>query len=207
MSHFKTEDEARTAWSDAIFLAKKGEGRTALAIFYRLANDGYQGAAYTIGSLFERGLGDTPADGVKAEEWYQRAVLENNDAEARFHLARVILRNHTQVDEEGRRRIDYALMLWRELSDEGYDKAAIALGSAFFEGALVDRDIKRSEYYFQKAADSGYIIAFVFLSRIAWIQKKPCRAIMLRLSAICRFSVVFFKNQADDRLFLMPYGK
>lgn len=204
---FVNEAEAQKAWSDAVVLAKQGHYATSLAIFLRLANDGYCGAAYVVGYLFECGIGDVPRDLQQAEIWYERTVAEGDDEDARYDLARVILCRSTAFPgsvESG--RINFALGLLEDLASSGNPYAAIHLGSVYLEGRSVPRDLEYASVLLERAADRGFVIAFVQLSRIALRKGSLLGAVLLRLKAAFRALVIMFHNVDDRRLFLMHRG-
>jgi TPR repeat protein len=204
---FASDEEAQRAWDDARSLAMQGRWATALAIYMRLSDDGYAPVAYTVAHILERGPTDVPQDLAKAEEWYERAVTESDDPDARLRLAGVILRRRSEIKcPDDKSRVDYALHLLHELADGGNPYAALYLGRVYSEGKFLPRSFERAEHFFQKAADQEFVFAFVELSRIAFRTRRPLRAISLRVQAHLKVIRIMCSGLNDKRLFLVHPG-
>lgn len=154
---FKSDDDALKAWNDAATFARRGEWSTALAIYLRLADDCYEGAASVVAQIFERGPGDVAPDPAKAEEWYELAVAEGTDPDDKFLLARLIFRREHEEQVSPRKpRVEYALLLLDDLVKDRNPYAALFLGMLNFEGKQPPQNYAAAERYFEIAAEQEF---------------------------------------------------
>lgn len=201
-------EEVEQAWSDGTERAKAGDYATALDAFIRCAETGHLvGASFAVGHFYERGPDGVPKDLMKAERWYRRAIAEDNSNDARFHLAKIILAQHrdgkSTVDRE---RSDEAVALLRELAGEGDPYALLYLGMLAFDGIAVPRSLDDAERLFSGAADQGFVVALIQLSRVAFAKGERFRAIRLRIRATARVLALFVREPNDKRLAFMHQG-
>lgn len=203
---FESDAAALDAWRDAIALAKNGRYAEALAIFTSLSDQGYLGAAYIVGWLYEKSENEFPDNMELAEKWYERAVAENGEQECRFHLAKMILRRGPADNPDPIARQEYATHLLRDLSAEGYVRADIFLGCMYLEGDVVEHDLDKAEAFFLKAADAGYAIAFALLGRLSSRKRRYLKFLNYTLLASIHTLKLYFKDRQDDRLFMITQG-
>jgi TPR repeat protein len=202
---FASEADARRAWDDAVALAKEGRYATALAIFQRIADNGYYGAAYAAANLLERGAGDLPSDLGAAEQWYARAADEDGDLDAKFDLARIILRRN-ELHSEAHERAEQAVQLLTELAKGGHIHSIIFLGLLYLEGRDVPRDPSLADNFLQQAARRKFVVAILKLSRLEFAKGHLLQGLTLRLRAFWLTLSIMRRNPNDPRLSYVHAG-
>ncbi len=93
-------------------------------------------------------------DYVFAMEEFTRLAEKENNAEARYQLARMVENGWGVPADE----IE-ALRLYRLAAEAGDEKAALKVGNAHYTGKLAEKDYGQAMKWFQKAADKGSYLA------------------------------------------------
>lgn len=91
-----------------------------------------------------------------AERWLLKSA-EAGSIEGRFQLA-----THYERMRAGQRAIEEH----KKLAEDGYAPAMYLLGSIYYGGTLVDRDIHKAVKFFEQAKNAGHLPAMGYLSRI-----------------------------------------
>ncbi|WP_428685234.1 tetratricopeptide repeat protein [Sphingopyxis sp.] len=109
-----------------------------------------------MGEILSREEGESSSD--VAERWLLRSA-EAGSIEGRFQLA-----THYERVRAGQRAIEEH----KKLAEVGYAPAMYLLGSIFYSGTLVDRDIHKAVKFFEQAKNAGHLPAMGYLS---WIYR------------------------------------
>ena len=118
-------DEGWAAYED-------GDFETALSIFRALAQQDNGSAQFTLGRMFDNGLG-VPQDAAKALEWYRLAAA-NEDRVAQFLLGLKYIRGDgIERDPEN------AARWFARSARHGYASAQLNLGTLYATGEGVER--------------------------------------------------------------------
>lgn len=126
-----------------------GDGRGALAAWTPLAEGGSLRAQYSLGLLYERGLGSVSAQAGKAAHWYARAAAEG-DPDARNNLARMYAEGRGVPQNAAR-----AVALWREAAADGHTMARYNLGLSLYRGKGTEKDVAAGREQIRAAAEAG----------------------------------------------------
>ena len=117
--------------------------------WYRLgAEQGYAGAQFNLGVMYDRGKG-VPEDDVEAVRWY-RLAAEQGDADAQSNLG-VKYANGEGVPED-----DVEAVRWYRLAaEQGYAGAQLYLGFMYAQGGGVPKDAVHAYAWLSIAAAQG----------------------------------------------------
>ena len=96
-----------------------------------------------------------------------------------------------------RERTDEAITLLDSLAEEDDPYALIYLGELAIEGIAVSKSFDRAEHMFSRAADQGFVVASIQLSRVAFAKGQYFRAIGFRLRAAARAIALFAREPYD----------
>jgi len=126
-----------------------GKGGEALTHWRPLAEAGSVRAQYSLGLLYERGLGSVSASVGRAAHWYARAAAEG-DPDAQNNLGRMYAEGRGVPENPAR-----AVALWRAAAAAGHVLARYNLGLALYRGAGTDKDVAAGLKEIRGAAEAG----------------------------------------------------
>lgn len=185
------EPDPRRLW-DALH-SLKANPLDALSMFEDLAEGGsrlslvYMGDAY----LYGRGVKENKGKG----ERLLRRASSLGSIEAVYTLARYY---------EGLKEFDRARIEFCKIANRGYSPALYMLGSFYYYGEGVKKDIDKAIYYWNLAESAGHLIAKQW---IVWLYKHYKKGITFRIRAYAKqisltFPLVVTKvrNPNSDRL-------
>jgi hypothetical protein len=133
-------------FDDGVAAMQQGDYGKALDVWQTDANAGDARAQYSIGYLYQFGLG-VPADVFKAKEWYEKSAAQNN-ADALYALGLLC-----EAGKVGPRDLALALVYYHKAADTGAQAdAEYALGRMILRGRGVARDPKEGIKWLKKAA-------------------------------------------------------
>ena len=109
-----------------------------------------------LGETLSREEGESTRD--LAEHWLQKSAKAGS-IEGRFQLA-----THYERFAAGQKAVEEH----KKLAEDGYAPAMYLLGTIFYSGTLVDRDIHKAVKFFEQAKNAGHLPAMGYLS---WIYR------------------------------------
>lgn len=193
-SRFRDDDHALTAWNDGVSLVERGEYASAVAVFVRLAEQHYEGAAEVLARIYETGGHGVEIDLAEAKAWYEVAVRDEASASGRLGLARVLLLSDLPSDHQ------IAIALLEEANAEGDVHASLTLATLLEAGHRLPKDIDRAMALYRSAAARGYVYATTRLAVIASQRNERVEAIKLRAKAAIEAMKIAKRDPNDDRL-------
>lgn len=147
--------------------ARSNDPRSAQRWYLAAAERGHAGAQFRLGMQLWEGSSTPSAEAAawcqraadqdlkEALEWYRgaarqwyEALAAEDDAEARYQLAKIHLR-----DPKGPKEEKIALKQFTEAANQGHPLAATYLGVMYANGIGVGKDATRAEQLFTKAID------------------------------------------------------
>ena len=132
--------------------ARVGDFAAALAQWRPLANDGNVEAQFSLGAIYETGLG-VPADPTVAAGWYAQAAGRGH-AKAQYNLAIMY------ADGRGVPRDDLRAALWlRKAAEQNHGKAQYNLGIFYEAGRGLTKDETQARFWYGRAAANGIELA------------------------------------------------
>jgi len=126
----------------------KGDYERALSLWQQRAAKNDPVAQFSIGVMYERGLG-VAVDTAEAVRYY-RTAAKAGFAAAQFNLGAAY--------ESGRgleKSLPQAAHWWRQAADQGFTRAQYNLGVLYYYGWGVDKDLKEAARLFELAAAAG----------------------------------------------------
>lgn len=133
-------------FDDGVAALQHGDYQKALEAWQKDADAGEARSQYSIGYLYQFGLG-VPADLSKAKEWYEKAAAQNN-ADALYALGILY-----ESGKAGPRDLTQAMTYYRKAADSGNQAdAEYAVGRMILRGRGVPRDPKEGVKWLKKAA-------------------------------------------------------
>ena len=131
-----------------------GEGvvmnkKKALKWYYKSASQNNPIAQFNIGKSFDLNI-CSPLNEIEATKWYIESA-NNGHAEAECNLALKYEFGKGGLEENYFKALD----LYGSSANKGCSEAQFNLGYIFFEGEIVQIDLLRSLYWFQKAANQN----------------------------------------------------
>lgn len=149
-------------YEDGVDAAKRGDFKTAVALFRPLADKGVVEAQYSLGVCYERGLG-VPESATEAVKWYKLAAAKG-DVRAQYNLA--------VMAESGRGlKADpaEAAKWYRMAAAKGEPHAQYSLGTMLLDGRGAAKNDAEAASWFRKAADQDLpeaqvALAFMYLN-------------------------------------------
>ncbi|HIJ37816.1 MAG TPA: sel1 repeat family protein [Rhodospirillaceae bacterium] len=132
---------------EGVSALQRGDYSKAMEIWAPAAEAGQAAAQYSLGYLYQFGLG-VSADLGKAKEWYEKAALANN-ADALYALGLMY-----ETGKSGRKDLNEALRLYRKAAASGQQAdAEYAVGRMILRGRGVARDPEEAIKWLKKAAE------------------------------------------------------
>jgi len=133
-------------FDDGVAAMQQGDYGKALEVWSADANAGDARAQYSLGYLYQFGLG-VPMDLFKAKEWYEKAAAQNN-ADALYALGLLY-----EAGKAGPRDLAQAMAYYRKAADTGVQvDAEYAVGRLILRGRGVARDPAEGLKWLKKAA-------------------------------------------------------
>ncbi len=127
---------------------ERGDYATALKEWRPLADQGYAGAQFNLGLIYENGYG-VAQDYAEAAKWY-RLAAEQGFAGAQFNLG-LKYSNGQGVPQE----YPEAVKWYRLAAFQGHAKAQRNLGIMYNEGQGVPQDYAEAVKWYRRAAEQG----------------------------------------------------
>ena len=132
--------------------ARVGDFAAALALWRPLAKDGNVEAQFSLGAIYETGLG-VPADPTVAAGWYAQAAGRGH-AKAQYNLAIMY------ADGRGVPRDDLRAALWlRKAAEQNHGKAQYNLGIFYEAGRGLTKNETQARFWYGRAAANGIELA------------------------------------------------
>ena len=135
---------AVAGWDEGIAAYQRGDYATALKEFEPLAEQGYAGAQYNLGLMYDKGHGFAQ-DYKQASQWYRKAAEQGftnaqHNLGQLYHLGQGVVQEHKE-----------AVRWFRKASEQGHASAQHDLGLMYKRGQGVNQDYKEPGRYFQVA--------------------------------------------------------
>lgn len=128
----------------------------AMAAWQKGATAGDARAEYSLGYLYEFGLG-VPADNGQAKTWYDKAAAAKN-GDALYALGRMY-----ESGDAGSRSLTQAMADYKAAADAGSGDGAYAVGRMLLRGMGANADPAQAVTWLQKAAGKGIPAAYYML--------------------------------------------
>jgi hypothetical protein len=144
-------------FEDGLAAYKRGDYKTAVAIWTIGANKGDAKAQNNLGLMCAKGLG-VPQDYKQAVAWFRKAA-ERGDAEASNNLGLAYSKG-LGVPRDDKRAVSW----FRKAAEEGYAEAQDNLGAMYANGRGVSQDYKQAAAWIRKAAEKGSARAQIHLA-------------------------------------------
>jgi uncharacterized protein len=128
--------------------ANQGNFSTALQEFRPLADQGIALAQYSLGVMYNKGMG-VPRSSEKAIMWWQRAAAQG------FVIAQYNLGNVYHDGLGVRRNYKTAIKWWKLAAEQGQADAQNNLGTMYRQGRGISQDYELSARWYRLAADHG----------------------------------------------------
>ncbi|MBI1890997.1 MAG: SEL1-like repeat protein [Burkholderiales bacterium] len=127
---------------------KRADYTTAIEGLKKLAEKDYAPAQFSLGSMYEEGIG-LPKDEEQAAHWYRKAATAG-EVKAEYNLAMMY------SDGRGVKKDDQQAAHWyTKASYHGYDSAQYNLGVMYATGTGVPKNDKEASYWYLKASHRG----------------------------------------------------
>jgi uncharacterized protein len=144
---------------DGLAAYKRGDFKTAVAIWTPAANKGDAKAQNNLGLTYAKGQG-VPQDYNQAVSWYRKAA-ETGYAEAQNNLGLTYAKGQGVPQD-----YNQAVSWFRKAADQGYAEAQINLGAMYANGRGVSQDYDQAVSWFRKAAEKGSPRAQIYLASL-----------------------------------------
>jgi TPR repeat protein len=189
-TNFRDVNHALATWNDGVSLVEDGNYVAAIAVYRRLAEKNYQGAAEVLARIYESGGPGVPIDLNESRAWYEVAIREEGGAEATLGLVRILLRSTLHED------CVRGIKLLEQAVSDGDMHSVMTYATMCEVGFIVQQDLNRAKNLFEQASSAGYIYALGRLDRIALKEKQYIRFFMLRIKiALAVFQISRLKSQ------------
>ena len=130
---------------DASAAYHHGDYATALRLFRPLADQGFPGAQYNLGVMYQQGKG-VPQDYSEAAKWF-RLAADQGVPSAQANLG-FLYKQGTGVPQD----FSEALKWWRKAADQGEAVAELNLGLMYADGQGVPQDYVQAHMWLNLAA-------------------------------------------------------
>jgi hypothetical protein len=147
------------AVEDGLAAYKRGDYKTAAAIWTIAANKGDAGAQNNLGLLYDKGQG-VAQDYQQAVSWYRKAA-DQGYAEAQNNLGLTYAKG-VGVSQDDKQAVSW----FRKAADQGYAEAQDNLGAMYANGRGVSQDYKQAAGWFRKAAEKRSARAQIHLASL-----------------------------------------
>lgn len=142
---------------------QRSDWRGAIKEFRELAEQGGINAQYTMGLMYEQGLG-VAEDADEAKQWYLRAAKKDK-AEAQYRLGLLY-----EAGTNGGQDIESALIWYRRAASQKFAAAEYKLRSAYHLGRGVAKDAAVAKLWLQRAANHGDTEAQIVLGEMLFAE-------------------------------------
>lgn len=119
--------------------------------YFKSAKQGHSKGQYNLAGFYETGEEFLDKDLTKAEYWYKKSS-EQELKEAQYGLANLYLINDSTFKDKENMVFD----LMKKSANQGYEKAQFSLGKMYEIGLIVEKDIDKAIYWYQKSAKQGH---------------------------------------------------
>ena len=127
--------------------------------YLKAAENGLAKAQIKVAKSYETGLLGVTKDKAKAVEWYEKASIQKETPEARYHLAMLY------IDDETKRQ--KGIQLLREAAEDGERLAQYQLGYLYGQGKKAKQDYEQAVFWYKRAAkqqvpDAQYLLCLSY---------------------------------------------
>ena len=144
---------------DGLAAYKRGDYKTAIALWTIGANKGDAAAQNNLGLMYTQGLG-VPRNDKEAVSWFHKAA-ENGDAAAQNNLGRAYAKG-LGVSQDDKQAVSW----FRKAAEKGYAEAQDNLGAMYANGRGVSQDYEQAAAWIRKAAEKGSARAQINLASL-----------------------------------------
>ena len=138
--------------------------KKAMKWYFKAADMGSKRAQYALGSVYSRGIGGMPKDGIKAYNWFIKVVASGTPPELSFFpvtnenkFAYGSIGNLYEFGNVGfTSDLKKAVEFYKKAAGKDEVVSLTALGRLYEDGKGVPEDDQRAIEYYQKAAELGY---------------------------------------------------
>ncbi len=147
-------------FGEGIAAYERGDYATALKEFRPLAEQGDASAQFSVGTMYESGLG-VPQDFAEAAKWYRKAA-EQGHAKAQsilgvmYHSGDGVPQDHAE-----------ALKWHRLAAEQGFARAQLETGLMYRHGQGVPQDSIQAHMWFNLAAEHGNVLGRKYRDKLA----------------------------------------
>lgn len=168
----------------------------ALKKFLNLIDDGCYEASAFVGAIYEYGGEGVNRDYIKARFYYEQSVECFGAVEAYLGLIRIYYYGLGIVNDYCK-----ALNLCEILLEENDNKFACFIkGKMYLYGYCVARDFNKSEEYFKRAWEQGYVFGLTYLGILEQYKGNKLKGLILKIKAGFRAFIIARKNINDSRI-------
>ncbi len=146
-------------FEDGLTAYKRGDYKTAVAMWTIGANKGDAKAQNNLGLMYASGL-VVPQDNKQAASWFRKAA-EKGDTEAQNNLGLTYAKG-LGVPPDDKQAVSW----FRKAAEEGYAEAQDNLGAMYANGRGVSQDYSQAAVWFRKAAEKGSAGAQIHLASL-----------------------------------------
>ncbi|HEX8610807.1 MAG TPA: tetratricopeptide repeat protein [Telluria sp.] len=175
-----------------------------IVLYERMALHGAVGAVARIGELYETGYRHRSHTFEKnldqAVEWYQKAILENNDPLAHLGLGRI----YYEGSETLRKDMVKAGEHLRIAYENKLPQAGIYLGAMSMFGTGVVKNVADAEKFFLTAATGGFPIAYRYLANMAASSGRFIRTIEMLIKEFIYTLKLKIQDRDHPNLWSLP---
>jgi hypothetical protein len=147
------------AVEDGLAAYKRGDYKTAVAIWTLAADKGDAEAQNDLGLLYDQGQG-VAQDYNQAVAWFRKAA-DQGYAEAQNNLGLTYAKGQGVPQDNNQ-----AVAWFRKAADQGYAEGQINLGAMYANGRGVLQDYNQAVSWFRKAAEKGFPRAQIYLASL-----------------------------------------
>ncbi len=182
-------------WDEAIEEQTKGNAAGVLSHYLSLAEMGDSRVCVKIGSFYEVGASGVNVDMEEALKWYGRAVSECDDPIAHLFLGQAY---YTGNGVE--RNFSKAYPHFEKAYQAQVPEAGMYIGDMYYYGNGMKRNLPLAREYFKFAAAHEYILAYRYLWKIEFANRRYARGIGFMLKGLWVGLKVIRSNPKDRRL-------
>ena len=156
-----------TAWADTpaqqfqqgLEATMRGDYQTAFKLWLPMAEQGYAGAQFNLGVMYENGDG-IKQDDFEAVKWYRKAA-EQGYANAQSNLGAAYSAGRVV------RQDDVEAVKWfKKAAENGSENGQFKLGLSYLIGRGIQKDRTLAKEWFGKACDNGYQIGCEYYGKL-----------------------------------------
>lgn len=151
---------AEEMWEEARTYEAEGNDGKAAELYLILAEQGYPGAQFNLGLMYEHGRGVAQSY-ARAAQWWRKAA-EQGIAGAQCNLGNLYCKGEGVVQDYAE-----AAQWYRKAAEQGFAEAHYNLGFLYEHGVGVSKNTEEAKEWYRKAVSQGYFAAEENLRRIA----------------------------------------